>query len=382
MTKKSIRAGFVITFLLILASMSLAAPTAAQMDDYSCSSDMEQKIVWVSPRGTLEVMDEYPIYAALEMGYFDELGVEVELQAGPLGGANVMSLLPAGQADMGFPSPGVLASSIDAGIPVLIAFEMTATQVFDFAMPSDSDIETIADLEGKTISLGSAGWQPIVDPILAEAGIDLDSVTYVEGGAQWGQIVDQGRADAALAWEGLRAQWDAIGLDFKYLIGAEFSNDPSNGYAIRSADLEDADQANAMACFFRGLAMGLEFSRVNPQAAAQITYGQFPALAEQMDPPLAMESMRQLMVTFNHMNAMGYGYGYSDMEAWQNYFDRLADLGQIENPIAVEDAITNHFVEFANDFDRDQVAADAEAFELNEDWADVELQGPVEPESM
>ena len=377
--KHGFRLSIALLLVIMLFGVALVAPTIAQ-DEEACVPGAGHSITWVSPRGTLEVMDEYPIYAAQDMGYFDELGVEVELEAGPLGGANVVSLLPAGQADMSFPSPGVLAASIDAGIPVILGFEMTATQVFDFAILADNDeIQTVQDLEGKTIALGSAAWQPIVDPILAEAGIDLSTVTYVEN-AQWNQAVAQGLADAALAWEGLRAQWDAIGLDFKYLIGSEFSNDPSNGYTIRSADLEDEELANGLACFFRGLAMGLEFSRLNPQAAAQMTYDRFPAVQEQMDPELALESMRQLMFTFNAMNARGFGYGYSDLEAWQSYFDRIYDLGQIENPIAVEDAVTNYFVEFANDFDHERVAADAEAFELSEEWAMVELQGPVEPE--
>src|SRR5690606_2699823 len=108
-----------------------------------------------------------------------------------------------------------------------------------------------------------------------------------------------GQADAALAWEGLRAQWDAIGLPLRYLIGSEFSNDPSNSFVVRAADAADPEKTAVMTCFLRGVAMGLEFSRLNPQAAAEITYNQFPAIREQMTPDLALESMRQLMYLYN-----------------------------------------------------------------------------------
>ena len=182
------------------------------------------------------------------------------MQPGPLGGANVVSLLPEGKADVSFPSPGVLAASIDAGIPVIMAWEMFGGQVFDFAVPADSNINSVKDFAGKTIALGSSGWTPIVDPILAEQGVDPKSVKYVEAGQQWGQAVDQKKADAALAWEGLRAQWHGIGLKVKYLVGNDFSKDPSNGYSALVRRSKRPCQESTLTCFFRGVAMGMEFT--------------------------------------------------------------------------------------------------------------------------
>jgi NitT/TauT family transport system substrate-binding protein len=322
-------------------------------------------------------MDDYPLWVAIEMGYFDELGLEVELQPGVSGGPTHLALLTEGQADAAYPSPGVLTAAIDTGIDVVMGFELMLGQVFDFAVREDSEIQTLQDLEGKTISLWDISGANIVAPILAEAGVDPESITYV-GSGQWGQLVEQGQADAALSWEGLRAQWDAIGLDLRYLIGTEFSNDPSNGYAIRASDLEDPEKAAIMTCFLRGVAMGLEFGRVNPQAAAQITYDQSAAVREQMTPELALESMRQLMFLYNQSYAAGHGYGYSDMENWQGYLDRLYELGQTTQQLTAEEVVSNQLVEGANAFDAERVAADAEAFELSDEWAAVELQGPVE----
>lgn len=355
-----------------------AQPTTAPAASADCPSTPKTKVTWVSPRGTLEVMDDYPLWVAKKLGYFDQLGVDVDLQPGPLGGANVVSLLTEGKADVTFPSPGVLAASIDAGIPVVMGYEMFGGQVFDFAVPADSTIASVKDLEGKTIALGSTGWIPIVDPILAEAGVDPKSVKYVEAGQQWGQTVDQKKADAALAWEGLRAQWQGIGLKLKYLIGTEFSKDPSNGYAVRAADLNDPAKKAALTCFFRGVSMGLEFGRVNPQAAAQITYEQFPALKDQMKPDLALESMRQLAIGYNQFNKAGKGYGYSDLANWQSYFDRLSKLGQTKKQIKADEAITNGYIEGANNFDHAKVAADAKAYAVSDDWKNVQLQGPIE----
>ena len=40
----------------------------------------------------------------------------------------------------------------------------------------------IKGIEGKTILLGSAAWQPIVDPMLAAQGVDISTIKYVEAG--------------------------------------------------------------------------------------------------------------------------------------------------------------------------------------------------------
>ena len=352
--------------------------TVAAAADAVCPVSPVAKITWIPPRGTLEVMDDYPLWVAKKMGYFDKLGVDVTLQPAPAGGASTMSLLTEKQADVGYPSPGVLTSAIDAGIPVILGFEMIGGQVFDFAVRADSTIKSVKDLAGKTISMPAAGLETITNPILAEQGVDPATIKYVNAGNQWGQSVEQGQADAALAWEGLRAQWNSIGLKLKYLIGTEFSKDPSNGYAVRTADLKIDAAQKTLSCFFRGVAMGLEFARVNPQAAAQITYEQFPALKDQMTPDLALESLRQLAYLYNQSNKAGKGYGYSDEANWQSYLDRIAKLGQTKVGLKVADTVTNMFVKDANDFDKAKVGEDAKAFVLGDAWKTVKLQGPIE----
>lgn len=330
------------------------------------------EIVWVSPRGSLEVMDDYPLWVAKEMGYFEERGLEVELQPGPLEALAVTRLVATGQADIGYPSPGVFMSSLDAGMDLVMPWEMMVGQTFNFAVAPDSDIETVEDLEGATIALGSEGWQVIVDPMLVEAGIDPSNVTYLNAGNQWARAVETGDADAALAWQGLTSQWSAQGRDYRYLIGQDFSDHPSNGYVIRAEDLEDPEMRDVWNRFFEALAMGFEFARLNPRAAAQITYERFPGLQDQMDPQLAMDSMIELADVYYGSYQIGEGYGWSDVTAWQDYIGTIHELGQIQNEYDASEIVTNELIAEANDFDQEQVASDAEAFELNQTWQDVD----------
>ena len=327
-----------------------------------------QKVVWVSPRGTLEVMDDFNMWVADKMGYFKDLGVEVEMQPGPLEALAVTKLIAEGQADVGYPSPGVLLASIDAGMPLIQPWEMMLGQTFNFAVPKGSPIKSVKDLAGKSISLGSEGWSVIVDPILVEAGVDPKSVTYLNAGNQWAQAAATGQADAALAWRGLTSQWGAQGLEFDYLLGTDFSTQPSNGYAIRKEDLNDPAKKAMWEKFFMANAMGFDLARRNPRCAAQMVYEQFPAVREQMTPQLAFDSMVELADLYFQSYKEGKGYGYNDMDNWQKYIDTVFNLGQVKTDYKSADVVNNDLIAAANSFDVEKVKKDAADCKLSPEW--------------
>jgi NitT/TauT family transport system substrate-binding protein len=180
---------------------------------------------WISPRGTLEVLDDYGFWIARKMGYFD--GLDVEMQPGPSDGTATVKFVDVGQADMGFPSPGVFSFAIENGMALKSVFHMGALDTFSLAFRKGEGPSDIKGIEGKTILLGSAAWQPIVDPMLAAQGVDISTITYVEAGwPTWGTALAAGQGDAALAWEGLRAEWISTGLEFEYWLGVQNSPCP------------------------------------------------------------------------------------------------------------------------------------------------------------
>ncbi len=332
-------------------------------------------MTFVSPRGTLEVMDDYAIWVAKEMGYFKEMGLDVKLEPGPNEALADIKLISQGQADIGYPSPGVLTAGIDAGIETIMVFEMMSTQVFDFAVRPDSPIQSVKELAGKTISLGFAGWDVIVSPMLVEIGVDPKSVTYVAAGSQWGQAVAAGKADAALCWKGLRAQWDAVGLKLKYFLGEDFSKMPANGLVARKSDLKDPVKRQNLINFCKGVAMGIHFARNNPRAAAQITYAKFPAVREQMTPDLALKSMNELHWAYTATDRVLGAYGTHPLDSWSTYLDITYKLGQTKKKLNVGDVVTNELIADVNKFDRARVEQDAKNFKLDDTWSKVTVSG-------
>src|SRR5882724_13697929 len=120
-----------------------------------CARAVTGTVRWVSPRGTIEVLDDYPYWVAKKFGYFGD--IETTLEPGPMEATACVKLVDQSQSDMGYPSPGVFSLGLAQGIPIVSAWEMGAYDVFDIALPTGSAVKSLADLQGKTVALGSAG---------------------------------------------------------------------------------------------------------------------------------------------------------------------------------------------------------------------------------
>jgi len=337
------------------------------------AQDGKTSVVWVSPRGTLEVLDDYAFWVAREMGYFGDM--EVELLPAILEATSSSKAVAEGQADMSFVSPGVFSLGVEAGIDLVSVWHQVAQDTFNFAVPKGSGWDEVAKLEGKTIALGDAGWSAITDPMFAQAGVDLGSINYAAAGAAWPQAVAQEQADAALCWEGLRAQWSAQGLEYDYILGKDWSKFPANSFQIRREDFEDESLTELYTNYLRGWAMGLEFGYLNPRAATQITMNA-PEISDALnatfeDKAVAVESMWQNAEIFRGDFASREGWGWHDMASWQLFLDTIKEIGQLTKDISAEEIVKNDYVAGANDFDKEKVRADAEAFELSPEYEEV-----------
>jgi NitT/TauT family transport system substrate-binding protein len=318
-------------------------------------------------------MDDFNLWVPIKLGYYRRLGVDLVLSPGDASGN--LPQVAAKQIDMGYPSPGVLTSSVDAGVPVISIWEQYPAQVFDFVLNGKSKITHPRQLKGKTIAIFTDIWRTIVNPMLVEVGVDPKSVKYRVFGPQWVQAVALGQADAGLVWEGLRAQLVGQSATFgsafslKFLVGTKWgSRGPSNTYVVRKADLSDAAKKDLYSKVLQGSVMGSEFAKANPRAAAQITYGARPLLQKLISPQVALESMMQLASGYSvfHRSAP-HLYGWHDAASWNRYLAAIAKLGQTKKRLSTSDILTNDMVRDANrKADVARARRDAKAFKLNE----------------
>lgn len=330
--------------------------------------------IWISPRGTIEVMDDYPYWVAKTMGYFGDLGVDTHMEPGPSDGTAVVKFLAVRQADIGFPSPGVLSYAVNARMDLVSVFGSGYLDLFDVAFRKGEGFKDLKKLEGKTVLLGSAAWQSICDPMFAAVGVDIKKITYVEAGwPTWTTALASGHGDACLAWEGLRADLGAKGLKFDYWLGMRGSPLPSNSLVVRRADLEDPDRLAFLKKYLKGWAMGSEFADRNPRAAADIVFKALPTTKANYGARAGTESLMQIHRTFKGDMAARAGWGEHNIPAWDKFFKILKTIGQSSVDIDTARYVTNEFIAGANDFDKAKVHADADAYVLPQDLAAIDM---------
>jgi NitT/TauT family transport system substrate-binding protein len=92
------------------------------------------------------------------------------------------------------------------------------------------------------------------------------------------------------------------------------------------------------------------------------------------DKNVAVESFWQQADVFrgDWKNRDGGKWGWADMAGWTLFLDTIKEIGQLTDAdIKAEDIISNKYIDGANEFDKAQVKADADAFELSEEFAAV-----------
>ncbi|MBV2186783.1 MAG: ABC transporter substrate-binding protein [Rhizobium sp.] len=330
---------------------------------------------WISPRGTIEVMDDYAIWVAKEMGYFGDINVDVKLEPGPPGGTAVVQFVSVEQADIGFPAPGILGNSIESNMGLVSIFGTGYLDLFNIAFRKGEGMTDLKGLEGKTVLLGSAAWQSIADPMLRAVGVDVSKVKYVEAGfPNWTAALASGEGDACLAWEGLRALLDKNGQNFDYWMGMRGSPLPSNSQVVRRADVEDPDRKAFLQAFVRGLAMGHEFAEQNPRAATEIVFKALPATREGFGARAGVESLMQIHRTFKGDMSKRAGWGEHDIASFQKFFGIQKEIGLLSTDIKAADFVLNDFIAEGNKFDRGKVKSDAMNYPLSNELAALDMR--------
>lgn len=168
-----------------------------------------------APRGATLVLDFQPnavhagLYAAQERGYFEAEGIDLEIQQ-PSATADGAKLLAAGRADFAILDINDFGIARERGLDIVAIAAIVQRPLASVIAADRDEIRTPADLEGKTIGVtGVPSDDAVLDTILAEGGVDPDSVERQTIGFESVPLLAAGRIDAATAF------WNAEGVDLK-----------------------------------------------------------------------------------------------------------------------------------------------------------------------
>ena len=116
-----------------------------------------------------------PMYVAIENGYFQEAGLEVELVTG-VGADKTMTALLSGEADIGFMGPESTIYTYQGGMEdYAVNFAQLTQRAGNFIVGREPDADfTFEDLRGKEVLAGRAGGMPqmVFEFVLKKYGLN------------------------------------------------------------------------------------------------------------------------------------------------------------------------------------------------------------------
>jgi NitT/TauT family transport system substrate-binding protein len=221
------------------------------------------------------VTQYHPHYIADRMGYFSDEGLDVEFQVIDGSSAAIRQLI-SGNADAAQVSAGAFLNAVANDQDLKWVFTYQYTNVFALAVPTTSEIASVADLKGKKVGIsGLAGGEvPLVRAVLRNAGleegVDVQLVPVGAGSALTVNALMTGQVDAYSSDVFDIAAIEAAGIELKIILPDEARNFPTDGVVVRAESLADEEKRRIIVRVLRGIAKGIVFAEANDRAAFEI----------------------------------------------------------------------------------------------------------------
>ncbi|HXV25802.1 MAG TPA: ABC transporter substrate-binding protein [Alphaproteobacteria bacterium] len=173
-------------FALVAASLSLFSPQTQAAERLTVLLDW-----FVNP-------DHAPLVIAQQRGYFDDLGLEVELVA-PADPNDPPKLVAAGQADLAVSYQPQLHLQAAQNLPLVRIGTLVATPLNSLVVLADGPVKSIADLKGRKVGFSVGGFEDaVLGRMLQGAGLTLEDVELVNVNFSLSPALLSGQVDAVI----------------------------------------------------------------------------------------------------------------------------------------------------------------------------------------
>jgi NitT/TauT family transport system substrate-binding protein len=305
--KKSLMVGLAAASVLALGACASGTPDTGEAPDASSPTAITV--------GVIPIVDTAPIWLGVEQGFFEEVGLDVTVQPTTGGAASVPGVV-AGSYDFAFGNyvSGMVAN--DQGLALKYVANGNSTSGDpDFGavvVNGDSDIESPADLSGKTVSVNNLSniGDTTIRTVVDNDGGDSSAIKFVE--------VAFPDAEAALANNQVDAAWilapflDSAVANGARVVTYNFSDfDPGldiAGYFTTQDTFENKPEL--VEAFTTAMNKSLEYADSNPDAVKQIVTTYTKMTIEQLDamvlPKFSPEFNREAM---EKLGKAAFGHG-------------------------------------------------------------------------
>ena len=283
------------------------------------------------------------MYAALDLGYYEEEGLKVNIVE-PTEGATA-TLVAVGKGDFGisYQEDVTIALTSAEPLPIKAVAALIQHNTSGFVTAADKAITSPKDFEGKTYAgWGGPGEAAVLEAVMTQAGADFSKLNMVvSDGSGFTALED--KADIMWFFEG----WDNI--------TCEMNNFPINYMPVK--DLDDRldyytpviiagndtlkNRPEMVKKFLKATEKGYQYAISHPEESAQLLHKHAP------DYSLEMLTKSQEFLAEKYMEDTDV-WGMMSDETWDNYTEFMAEYQVIDKTIPASDCYTNEFLPGVN----------------------------------
>lgn len=301
-----------------------------------------------------------------KLGFYQEEGLEVEVRYST-GGPQSTQIVASGGADIGQATQEPSIEGYDKGIRGKTFYTQFTRLIYNFAVPADSPIKSIADLKDKKIGVSNMGSASVIvarsamrhfkvpfDNAFLPVGVGDSAVAALRGG----------QVQALSQWTSAYAGLLRTGMEFRYLYHPIMGDIGSGGFFVTNKVF--AEKRDILIKFGRAQAKATEFMLDNPEAALRMFWKYDPSGR----PPgpeadalkLGLEQITLNNSIYTRATAADKRYGAANLDGIQKYIDMFHEEGAIPHSFPAKEIVTNELIDPINNFDKAKVR------ELAKNW--------------
>ncbi|MGA0840160.1 MAG: ABC transporter substrate-binding protein [Pseudomonadales bacterium] len=303
----------------------------------------------------------YGMFIAEELGYWDDVGIEVNWLSSATTIPYVAFLMN-GQADLVMFDSFQTMQAVNAGQDFKIIYEDMQYAPEAIYVAADSDITEIAQLAGQTIGLVSDRDRIVAQVALESAGLTMDDVTTAvlgEGGPTLANAFIRGTVAAVAGGATELATIQGAGVEIRNITPPEVAENPANSFAVRTDRIDEL--RDPLERFFLAWSKGMEAGRMDLQMSAAIMS---EAVPEQWTSREAgFQHLTLAAMKLHEPLSAQRGALHPDM--WNRVQPVMVSVGEISQTYDAAGFLDDSFVAAANQFNVNEIRTDVEDWIAN-----------------
>ena len=285
-----------------------------------------------------------PMYVAIEEGYFEEEGIEVELVNG-LGADKTMTAVLSGESEIGFMGSEASVYVYNEGAEdYVVNFAQLTQRAGNFLVSREAEPEfKMTDLKGKTILGGRKGGMPqmVFEYILKKYGMDpatdLNIIQNIDFGMT-AQAFSGGSGDYTVEFEPSATALEKEGAGFVVSsLGVESGYVPYTAFSAKKSYMEENPEV--IEGFVNALQKGMDYVNTHtPEEIAEIIQPQFAETDK--------DTLITIITRYYDQDSWKEDLVFSEA-AYTLLLDILESAGELEKRPPYEDLVDNTYSEKA-----------------------------------